>query len=167
MSTPLQSVCGQLQRNLQQHLLLARRLLRLSEEQNRALVASDVVAITRLEGEQRVVLQQQEALEPEREQATLALAKILGLASHATLSEFIPHLPTQEQRLFGQIRRELLKAQEELKRIKEQNLSLLQNALDFVQFSMESITRTLFKPNRYGTNLVALAAPALLLDSRA
>lgn len=167
MNTPVQSACGRLQRVLQQHLLLARRLLRLSQEQNQALVANEVATITRLESEQRSVLVQQEALEPEREQATAQLAKALGLDTHATLSEFIPRLPLQEQRLFSQIRSELLKAQAELKRIKEQNLRLLQNAIEFVQFSMESITRTVFKPSRYGTNLAALAAPALLLDSRA
>ncbi len=156
MSTPVSLACSRLQRVLQQHLLLARRLLRLSQEQNLALVANEVASITRLEIEQRNVLVQQEALEPERELATQELAKVLGINTHSTLTDFVKHLPMAEQRLFTQLRRELLKAQEDLKRLKEQNLRLLQSAIDFIQFSMESITRTVFKPNRYGTNLATM-----------
>ncbi len=167
MNQTAQSTFANLQRILQQHLLLARRLARLAKAQSEAIVAGDVVRLTSLEAEQRQTIQQQEALEPEREKATHDLAVLLRLTPESRLAEMIAKMPPPEKRTFSLLRQELLAVQEEIKRTKEENTRLLHSAIEYVQFSMESLTRAIFKPTRYGTNLAALAAPALLLDSRA
>jgi seryl-tRNA synthetase len=167
MNQVAQSIFTKLQHILQQHLLLAHRLARLAKAQSEAIIAGDVVRLTSLEAEQRQTIQQQEALEADREKATKELARLLHLTPEARLSEMIAKMPPTEKRTFSQLRKELLSVQEEIKRTKEENTRLLHSAIEYVQFSMESLTRAIFKPKRYGTNLAALAAPALLLDSRA
>ena len=136
-----QQPCANLRRILQQHLLLARRLLRLTKEQSAALVAGDVRKLSELEAQQRETLSQQQALEPQREEATRLLTTSLGLTGDLKLTQFMPKLPPEEQRAFTQIRKELLNVQEELSEVKQQNLRLIQNALEFVQMGMESITQ--------------------------
>ncbi len=156
-----------LRRNLQHQLILARKLIRLSQEQTRALVSNDIVQIAVLETTVRESLSQQEGLEETRLQCTLEIAKALGLPPEATLVQVLPKLPPSDQRVLRQQRQEILKAHHELRALKEQNLHLLQNALDYVQFSLEAISSVAFKPSKYGTNLAALSSPSLLLDSRA
>jgi hypothetical protein len=163
----LQQPCANLRRILQQHLLLARRLLRLTKEQSAVLIAGDIRRLSEIEAQQRDAIAQQQALEPQREEATRLLIAALGVKGAARLSDFLPNLPADERKAFTQIRAELLKAHEELGEVKQRNIRLLENALEFAQVSLESLTQTVFKPSRYGTNLMALSAPALLLDSRA
>ncbi|MCX6381399.1 MAG: flagellar export chaperone FlgN [Armatimonadetes bacterium] len=165
--TNLQQPCANLRRNLQQHLLLARRLLRFTKEQSEVLVSGDIRRLSEIEEQQRDTIAQQQALEPQREEATRALIAVLGLSKESRLTEFLPNLPLEEQKAFTQIRKELLKVQEELSEVKQRNIRLLENALEFAQVSLESLTQTVFKTSRYGTNLMALSAPAFLLDSRA
>ncbi len=165
--TSLQQSCATLRRILQQHLLLARRLLRLTKAQSEALIVGDIRRLSEIEAQQRDTIAQQQALEPQREEATRLLITALGLRGVSRLSEFLPNLPVEERKAFTQIRNELIKTQEELGEVKQRNIRLLENALEFTQMSLESLTQTVFKRSRYGTNLVALSAPAFLLDSRA
>jgi flagellar biosynthesis/type III secretory pathway chaperone len=156
-----------LRRLLQQELTLGNRLIALAEEESAAIVAGDVARLNALATEQHRRLDEQKALETIRMAATRELAWKHGVERFPTLSSLLPALPAQEQQALQRLRQELLDAEEALKRLNSRNAALLTHALDFVEFSIKTLTSAALQPARYGTNLAHVIAPAFYIDSKA
>ncbi len=62
---------------------------------------------------------------------------------------------------------QVLETQGLLDVVNARNLRLLDNALEYVRFSLEMLTTAALKPARYGTNLAQIAAPTFYIDSKA
>ena len=79
----------------------------------------------------------------------------------------MPRCPTREQESLRDLRADLLKLHQQLEIVQARNRRLLDNALEFVRFSLETLTTAALQPARYGTNLKRIAAPTFYIDSKA
>ena len=156
-----------LRRVMQQHLKLAREMIELARSQTEALVANNTPRLNALEAALKQCVTQQDTLDLERGVVTRELAFSLGMERVPALSELLPHFPTREQAEFAALREELLDAQAILETLKSRNLLLLENALEYTNFSLDALTSALLQPARYGANLTHIAAPAFYIDSKA
>ena len=156
-----------LRRVMQQHLKLGRELIELANSQTEALVANDVSRLNALEAAQKQCVTQQDTLDLERGVVTRELAFALGLDRVPSLAELLPHFPAREKAAFERLRDELLQAQADLETLKARNLLLLENALEYTNFSIDALTTAILLPARYGANLTHIAAPAFYIDSKA
>jgi hypothetical protein len=166
MSRPTHNLLT-LRRVLQQELALGKRMIALAETMTDLLVNQETERLAALEAEQRECREQHEALEQARIAVTRSLAGALGLEGLPTLSELLPLLPAREQEPLKRLRSELLTMQETLARLNARNRRLLDNALEYVRFSLELLTSAALQPARYGTNLASVAAPTFYIDSKA
>ena len=156
-----------LRRLMQQHLKLGRELIELATRQTEALVANDVPRLNALEAAQKQCVTQQDTLDLERGVVTRELGFSLGMERVPSLSELLPHFPSRERAEFEVLRRELQAAQSTLETLKSRNLLLLENALEYTNFSIDALTTAILQPARYGANLTHIAAPAFYIDSKA
>ncbi|MCS6777562.1 MAG: flagellar protein FlgN [Chloroherpetonaceae bacterium] len=152
---------------LQKELLVCRRLVELAEAESEAIIASDIARLSNLEIELRRRLEEQEQLESARIVAVRDIAFALRCNGLPTLAQLLPLLPEREQQVLAQLRVQILEAQAQLEVVTERNRMLLENALEYVRFSLDVLTGTALAPARYGTNLAALDAPVFYLDSKA
>ena len=156
-----------LRRLMQQHLKLGRELIELAGSQTEALVANDIPRLNALEAAQKQCVTQQDTLDLERGVITRELAFALGMERVPSLSEMLPHFPSRERAELEVLRHELQAAHTLLETLKARNLLLLENALEYTNFSIDALTTALLQPARYGANLTHIAAPAFYIDSKA
>ncbi len=156
-----------LRRSLAQQLQLCRRLLEICEKQTLALIANDLPQLKHLETEQKICLEQQTLQEQIRLHTVSLIAQSLGEKQQApTLAELLPRLGPRDQEVLGALRRDLKEVLESLEAVKGRNLLLLQNAQEYVRFSLELITGTMLQPSGYGANVHAVVSPTFYVDSR-
>jgi hypothetical protein len=161
-----------LARALQQDLLLGRKLLGLTEQQAEALRNHEPQQVQELLAAGEIVAAQQLEAGRQRTEAVRELARALGLkpdggSSLPPLSDLALHLPLPDAHRLLALRTEILAVEERLREAGERNRALIQNALDFVQFSLQALTGAALKPAKYGMNPNALAAPIFYLDHKA
>ncbi len=156
-----------LRRILQQELTLGNRLLDLAQEESDVIVRNDVERLFTLQAQQQQCLGEQQKLEAARTAAARDLAWQAGLERIPPLSGLIAALPTREQESLRDLRADLLKLHQQLEIVQARNRRLLDNALEFVRFSLETLTTAALQPARYGTNLARIAAPTFYIDSKA
>lgn len=156
-----------LRRILQQELLLGKQLVTLAEEETDVIVRDDPPRLQELQLEQQKLFHNQIMLEATRVSATRDLAWKYGLDTLPTLSVLLGAMPEREREPFVRLRKELLDVQDRLDRIYKRNRLLLENALEYVRFSLELLTTATLMPARYGTNLASIDAPAFYIDSKA
>jgi hypothetical protein len=161
-----------LARSLQQDLLLGRKLLRITEEQAQALRSHAPERVQELLVAGEMVAAQQREAEKQRNEAIRGLTRAVGIQTDSAaplppLSEIALHLPLLDARRLLALRTEILSVEARIREASERNRALIQNALDFVQFSLQAITGAALKPSRYGVNPNALAAPTFYLDHKA
>ena len=153
-------------RALNQQLQLCKRLLAVCEEQTQALIVNDLEKLRELEAEQRLYIEQQFQQEQIRVEAVTSLAKALDLPELPSLADLLPHLPERESEPLGQLKKELMTVLTRLEDVQSRNVQLLQNAQEYVRFSLELITGAMLQPARYGSNFHAVVAPSFYVDSR-
>lgn len=154
-------------RILQQELLVGQRLVELSEAESEAIITNDIPRLSMLELELRRRMEEQEALEASRIVTLRDLAFALKLEGIPTLTALLAHLPTRERTLLGQLRLQLLETQVYLDKLTTRNRMLLENAMEYVRFSLHALTEAALSPARYGTNLAAINTPTYYIDSKA
>lgn len=152
---------------MQQELTLSKGLLALAERSERAIIDGDIETLDTLEQQQRSLLDQQVALETERQLITAELAKRLKFDRVPTLTELLPALPASEATPLAVLRRQMLATQRRLDTVNKSNARLLENAIEFVKFSLGALTSAALKPARYGVNLARLSTPSFYIDSKA
>jgi flagellar biosynthesis/type III secretory pathway chaperone len=161
-----------LARALQQDLLLGRKLLDVTEHQAQALRNHEPERVQELLVAGEVVAAQQQEAGRQRVEAIQGLALALGMKPDAgsalpPLSDLALHLPLPDARRLLALRSEILAVEERLREAAERNRALIQNALEFVQFSLQALTGAALKPSRYGVNPNAVVAPTFYLDHKA
>ena len=153
-------------RALTQQLQLCRRLLAVCEEQTEALITNDLEKLHQLENEQRLSIEQQIEQEAIRAEAVRQIADSLGLSPLPTLTDLLPRLSSRDSETLERLRTDLKHVLGQLETVQHRNLELLENAQEYVRFSLELITGTMLQPARYGSNVHAVVAPAFYVDSR-
>ncbi len=156
-----------LRRILQQELEAGKRLLALSIEETDVLINNNVERLAILQREQQRFLAEHQALEKARVDIVRDLAWMLGMDRVPTLSGLLPALPRHEQAALGKLRAQLLDLQAQIELIHARNRRLIENALDYIQFSLKMLTTAALQPARYGTNIARIANPAFYIDSKA
>jgi flagellar biosynthesis/type III secretory pathway chaperone len=156
-----------LRRILQQELAVGKRLADLAEEESDAIIHQNLVRMLALQEEQKECLQQQELLEVARLNATRDLAWGLGMDRVQTLAELLPGLPARDQDALQRLRTQLLETAGRLKMIDRRNRVLLEEAMHFIRFSLDTLTQAALQPPRYGSNMAVISTPAFYVDSKA
>lgn len=154
-------------RVLQQELLLGQHLMAISESETEAIIANDITRLSVLELDLRRHLEEQERLELARTGILRDLAFALRLEGLPTLTGLLTHLPPRERMLLSQLRVQILETQNELDKLTTRNKMLLENALEYVRFSLHALTEAALSPARYGTNLAAINTSTYYIDSKA
>lgn len=156
-----------LRRLLQQELTLGNRLLAILQEETDVIVKNDITRLSALQAEQQQCLKEQTVLEKSRETTTRDLAWALGMERVPALPTLILALPDRDQESLRRLRTELLAVSQQLEIVQTRNRSLLENALDYVRFSLDLLTEAALQPARYGANLTRISAPTFYIDSKA
>lgn len=161
-----------LNRALKQELMLGQQQLAIAGAQTDALIANDARRLQAWVEEAREILARQEAVALSRQQAALELARALGMEGESDgiappLSQIVLRLPVEEAKRLLATRRQILAVDHQIQSVNERNRPLLENALDFVQFTIHALTGLALKPARYGANPNAVAAPTFYIDRKA
>jgi flagellar biosynthesis/type III secretory pathway chaperone len=156
-----------LRRLMQQQLMTGKSLIALAQHAERAIIAGDIKKLQDLEPQQRMLLDQQIRQESARQKMTSEIAAQLKIDRMPTLLELLPRIPREDAVALASLRSEILKTQRRMDRINRSNAMLLENAMEFVRFSLNAITSAALKPARYGVNMARLSAPAFYIDSKA
>lgn len=160
-------------RVLKEELILGRKLLSLGKAQLEALIANDVARVSAIAVESRELAARQEAMERERAAAAQALARAVGLETSSeevpsyALTQIAAHLPKSDAQKLDSLRREIIAVSTELVTINDQNRRLLETALDYVRFSLNTLAGLALRPARYGANPNAIATPTFYIDHKA
>ena len=156
-----------LRRNLQQELVLAKRWLVLSQQESDALIRNDVQQLDGLQEALQRCFAEQEALEQARQLTLREMATALGISSPIKLPALIQSLPARDRSELAALRSQLLAVHRRIEIVQACNQRLLDNALEYVRYSLELLTDEAIRLPRYGYNLTRISAPAFFIDSRA
>lgn len=160
-------------RVLKEELTLGQKLLGLGKAQSEALIVNDAARVSAIEAESREIAARQEAMERERVAAARALARAVGLEASSeeaptyALTQIAARLPKTDAQKLDALRREIIAVSTELVTINDRNRRLLETALDFVRFSLNTLTGLALRPARYGANPNAIATPTFYIDHKA
>lgn len=168
----LQAACRNLRATLLEDLALGRRMLANSEAQREALVANDHRRVSEISAQGQDITAMQTANGFRREAAIRLVALSCGIecADGETLPrmpDLILHLPHSEARSLLALRTSILEAEKKLRDANGLNRTLVQNALDVVQFTFHALTDLALRPSTYGANPNRLISPTFYLDHRA
>ena len=116
-----------------------KKLVALSEAMRDALVISDVSAVEQITADQESVANDLQALEGERVRIMNDMALVLNRKPEelkvSALEESIGHQPQLQERLRN-VRMELTKTMEELKRRNQSNQALLRQSMELLEFDL-------------------------------
>jgi flagellar biosynthesis/type III secretory pathway chaperone len=152
---------------MQQQLTTGKSLLALAQVAERAIIAGDTQKLEEIEPSQRILLEQQAEQETARQKVTADIAAALKIDRAPTLSTLLPNLAPSDAEPLAKLRSEILQTQRRMDKINRSNAVLIENALEYIRFSLGAITSAALKPARYGVNMTQLAAPAFYIDSKA
>jgi|GEM_PF-3320275 hypothetical protein len=113
----------------------------------------------------------QEILEAERLQIARNVAILSGIMNERDtaippLSRLMNRVSPPEAKRLGAIREDILKTNTELRAMNERNRALLQNAIEYVRYTMQYLSNAALQPAKYGINPNALIKPVFFLDQR-
>lgn len=151
---------------MQQQLSTGRSLLALAEVSEQAIVDGDIHKLEILAPQQRTLIEQQIAQENARQQATKELSAKLGLDNAPTLTTLLPELSPSDAIALAALRAQILATQRRMETQNQCNAQLLENALGFVKYNLETLTTAALRPARYGVNMARLEAPSFYIDSK-
>jgi flagellar biosynthesis/type III secretory pathway chaperone len=161
----------ELQRALQADLLLAKQMLCVLNAQTEALIAGDHRSVAMMERHCRELVKEQAERDGVRETAVAAVAMALALGVHdgppPRLSDLALQLPLPEARAVLALRRQILSTHDHIRRANERNRALLENALDCVESTLDTIREFAFRKPAYGANPNTLTSATLCLNQTA
>jgi flagellar biosynthesis/type III secretory pathway chaperone len=113
-------------------------LLALAQQKRKLIIAGDVDTLGRLTGREQHLISDIQRSEKKRLALMPCLARQLGLKSAKfTLTELINAIPDpQTRQSLSELRRRMRARLDDLKRANERNETLLQQNLDYIDFSM-------------------------------
>ena len=130
---------SELQALMQRQLGLCRRLLLILKLTRQTLTKADPTPLEDCLTQQSVVAAELATVDAERQELIAHVAVTHGLAADAVLADLFPVLPGPESADLAATATELVKMVGEIQRVQVVNNTLLQHALEYVDFNMELI----------------------------
>ena len=156
---------------LSSDLALARTMLCVLNAQTEALIANDARSVAMMERQCRALISRQEDSDRVRAEAICALAYSSGAETPdggmPHLSDLALRMPLAESRAVLNLRRELLSTHQHIVRANERNRVLLENALNCIESTLNTVREFAFKPTGYGANPNTLGPTNLCLNQTA
>ena len=143
---------SELQALMQRQLGLCRRLLLILKLTRQTLTKADPTPLEDCLTQQSAVAAELATVDAERQELIAHVAVSHGLAADAVLADLFPVLPAPESADLAATATELVKMVGEIQRVQVVNQTLLQHALEYVDFNMELIAsaeRQISAPTTY------------------
>lgn len=136
-----------------------------------ALIKLNHREVDEIQTRMQILHQRQEILDVERYQIAKNVAILSGIMAEKDaiippLSRLLNRLSSSEARRLSVIRDNIIKTNIELKTVNERNRVLLQNAVEYVRYTMQYLSNAALQPAKYGINPNALIKPVFYLDQR-
>lgn len=132
----MSEVIGNLENNLRKQVQLYRKITKLEKAKQEALVSNNLKEIESITAQEEKILLEVGRLEEERFRWAEFFGKELGKsAEDITLADLVENYPGLES-----VREEMEKQMSELKFLHETNTKLLENAVNLVNFTLQTLT---------------------------
>ena len=130
-------------------------MLGLSLEKKDVIIANDIEALQKITGLENILVSQHQKLDKKRTQVMEDIAIVLNQDKNTlTVSEIIELLDGQnEQEPLREVRDRIKKTLEELSEANKQNSSLIGNAMDYIDYSL-NVIRSQLHPELYMEELL-------------
>lgn len=159
----IQTLKGILETLLELH----EQLTLLARAKKDAVMANDLGKLTEITSKESRLLKQIHETEERRIQAAQAILHQIGLPGHATLQELIRGLTSEaDKRSLRELAERLGSVVKELKRSNDLNMTLIQQAKDFNDFSLDLLTGGNEADYIYGNPGASSARKYHIFDSR-
>lgn len=136
----MQPICQELLEVLQKQKEKYQQLMDLSQQKRQSLIKGDLAELNEItQGEESLIFALGK-LENEREQCFQQLALVANLAENASLKEVLTVLPLEHQRDLAQVQEEFARLIAQLTHLNQENMGLLEQSLQFVNFTVEAIS---------------------------
>lgn len=137
----MESICRELITVLTEQKDKYHQLMALAAQKRRYLISGDLANLNETIKEEEGLIFSLGKLEGEREKCFTRLSTQAELEPEQTLGEILPQLPPPCQEELAQIQAEFGKLVEDLTRLNQENTSLCEQALQFVNFTVEAISQ--------------------------
>ena len=137
----MEPICLELIGILEEQKEKYRQLIDLSVQKQQYLINGDLADLNETTRQEESLVFQLGKLEGQREKCFARLAELGGFAENCTLKEVLPQLPQDSQKQLRQIQEDFAELMHDLTRLNKENISLLEQSLRFVHFTVESISQ--------------------------
>jgi flagellar biosynthesis/type III secretory pathway chaperone len=137
----MESTCQEAIKILEEQKKLYSQLTDLSMHKQQHLIKGNLEALNEVTRQEESLIFQLGKLEEKREACFTLLAELFGFDGNSTLQEILPQLPLGSQGQLKQIQEDFFVLIRELTQLNQENTSLLQQSLRFVNFTVEAINQ--------------------------
>ncbi|MGI6587819.1 MAG: flagellar protein FlgN [Peptococcia bacterium] len=161
----MEPTCQELIKILEEQRENYRQLMDLSVQKHQYLINGDLDELNELTMQEETLIFQLGKLEGKREKCFSLLAELGGFDENFTLQEVLPQLPQNSQEQLRQIQKDFSVLIQDLAKLNEENMLLLEQSLRFVNFTVESISQQ-SKPLYNAENKVKVEQLNNILDKK-
>ena len=136
----MEPTCRKLIELITEQKLGYQNLKELSSQKRQALIAGDLEKLASLTEKEEALILKLGKLENQRQECFLELAAKGGFDETATLQEALPFLPAAYQMQLKELQADFAVLIEKLSQLNEENMSLLERSLQFVNFTAEALS---------------------------
>jgi flagellar biosynthesis/type III secretory pathway chaperone len=137
----MEPTCQELIKILEEQREIYHQLMNLSVQKHQYLINGDLDELNETTKQEEALIFQLGKLEGKREKCFSLLAKLGGFDENCTLQEVLPQLPQNSREQLKQTQENFFVLINDLARLNEENMSLLEQSLRFVNFTVESISQ--------------------------
>lgn len=120
---------------------LYKELIELSREKQGELVKGNVESLDKLNKKEENLVFQASRMEAERYRCAREMAEVYNLSEDAKLSELIEEAPPKEKEELTILLNELLLVVEEIDKLNQENIALIQQSLKYVNFTIDVLSQ--------------------------
>lgn len=131
---------------LDEELALYRKLCNLSLQKKEAILKDNIELLTKIIGEERILIVEAERLESKRLSEVVKIAQELGLNGDVKLSDLRSFLDSEEFSPLEERANQLKAVLNELKEINETNRYLVESTLKYISYFIDSLMSSLTRP---------------------
>lgn len=127
-----------------------KELIEISSQKTDVVIQGNIEVLKQLIEKEQQLVAETKKLEQAREQILTQLSNAFGITpEEITLQDLIEHLDQEDKKAFNLVREKLQKTVIQLQYKNNLNQKLLENSLEYVQFSMNLITESGIQGNNY------------------
>lgn len=161
----MKPTCQELIAILQTQLKIYSQLMELGSQKREHLIKGSLEELNDVSKQEEYFIFQLGKLEEKREKCFSNLAKLGGFDQNSSLREIVAQLPQEEQGQLEQIQEDFSALIEDLGQLNQENTSLIQQSLRFVNFSVDVLSQQ-SKPVYNEENEVNIKQISNLLDKK-